>query len=313
MKILTNTGPNSNLALTVTDGEFTWTYDEANDDHLVDPFTSTPESITGPPSGLHDINLKINKSDFVIITGLIGSGKSSLLQALAGIMPKVSGELNVNGSMIYGGVPWIQNATVRENIVFGLPFDQQKYSQVVDACCLASDFKQLIDGEFTFVGEKGITLSGGQKARINLARLVYAGSDIVLLDDVLSAVDSKVAKSIMNKCINGLLKNKTRVLATHQLSLIKSADKMIFMNGDGTVDTGKFGELNQHNEGFRSLLEFAGDQSKENKLVKVETTRKVETFNDNANEEFSSDQHEITTNGTIAASTYSRYLNNHFH
>ncbi|GMF05629.1 unnamed protein product [Ambrosiozyma monospora] len=83
---------------------------------------------------------------------------------------------------------------------------------------------------------------------------------------------------------------------------------MIFMNGDGTVDTGKFGELNQHNEGFRSLLEFAGDQSKENKLVKVETTRKVETFNDNANEEFSSDQHEITTNGTIAASTYSRYL-----
>ncbi|GME82516.1 unnamed protein product [Ambrosiozyma monospora] len=139
----------------------------------------------------------------------------------------------------------------------------------------------------TQVGERGITLSGGQKARINLARAVYAGKDIILMDDVLSAVDAKVGKHIIDSCIMGYLKEKTRVLATHQLHLIGSADKIVFLNGDGSADVGTFKELSSKNIGFMKLMEHASELSKNKKtdkedvankdLVKVSTT--ISTMN----------------------------------
>lgn len=210
-------------------------------------------------SGLHNINLEINKGEFIVVTGSIGSGKSSLLGAMSGLMKRTNGKVLVDGDILLCGAPWVQNATLRDNITFGLPFDKEKYEKVVEACSLYSDFAQFPGGDMTEVGERGITLSGGQKARINLARAVYADKDIILLDDVLSAVDAKVGKHIVEKCIMGILKDKTRIMATHQLSLINSADKMIFLNGDGSIDIGTIDELKSRNDKLLNLLKYQRD------------------------------------------------------
>ncbi|RLV95999.1 Oligomycin resistance ATP-dependent permease YOR1 [Spathaspora sp. JA1] len=209
-----------------------------------------------PFKGLKDINLTIKKGEFIVITGLVGSGKTSLLNAIAGFMKCNSGEIDSNGSLLLCGAPWIQNSTIRENILFGSEFNREFYDQVIYACALHIDLDNLPGGDFTEVGEKGITLSGGQKARINLARAIYANKSIILMDDVLSAVDSRVGKHILNQCLLGLLKEKTRILATHQLSLIGQADRIIFVNGDGTIDIGSMSDLISTNNDFNNLMTY---------------------------------------------------------
>lgn len=219
---------------------------------------------------LHDINLKINHGDFIVITGSIGSGKSSLLAAINGNMKRLDGEINISGDIVLCSNPWIQNTTVRENITFGLDYIPRIYQTVIECCALVSDFEILPAGDKTEIGERGVNLSGGQKARINLARSVYRAYvlndqyNIIMFDDVLSAVDAKVGKHIMKECILGLLTNKTRILATHQLSLIGDADKIIYMNGDGTIDIGTHEELTASNEAFKTLMEFQMEGDTEN-------------------------------------------------
>ncbi|CAH2352501.1 oligomycin resistance ATP-dependent permease Yor1p [[Candida] railenensis] len=207
--------------------------------------------------GLNKIDLDITKGEFVVITGTVGSGKSSLLNAIAGNMKLDSGKITVNGAYLMCGEPWVQNTTIKENILFGSELNEKLYKKVISACALQQDLNSFDAGDYTEVGERGITLSGGQKARINLARAVYAQPDIILLDDVLSAVDARVGKHIVSHCLLGQLKNTTRILATHQLSLIESADRVIFLNGDGTIDIGTFDELNNRNEGFKNLMSFS--------------------------------------------------------
>lgn len=226
--------------------------------------TETNSSLSGseaeskdPFVGLRDIDIEIRKGEFLVVTGLIGSGKTSLLNAIAGMMKRTEGSVHVNGSLVFCSHPWIQNATVKENIIFGSEFDQRKYEEVIYSCSLESDLANLPAGDRTEVGERGITLSGGQKARINLARAVYFDQDIMLFDDVLSAVDAKVGKHIMQQCMLGILQNKTRILATHQLSLIGEADRIIFLNGDGSVSVGTQEELSESNAGFRNLMAYS--------------------------------------------------------
>ncbi|GAV26690.1 hypothetical protein PMKS-000145 [Pichia membranifaciens] len=206
-------------------------------------------------SGLKNVNFQISKGEFVVVAGSVGSGKSSLLCALSGFMKRTKGELSVNGNSILCGRLWIKNDTIRENILFGLPYDTFRYQQVIDACCLQPDFDQFAGGDLTEVGERGITLSGGQKARICLARSVYADRDIIYLDDVLSAVDAKVGKHIVEKCICGFLRNKTVILATHQINLAKKANRMIFLNGDGTLEIGQLDELKAKYSAVSSFFE----------------------------------------------------------
>ncbi|RCK54406.1 Oligomycin resistance ATP-dependent permease YOR1 [Candida viswanathii] len=206
--------------------------------------------------GLHNVDFAVGRGELVIVTGKIGSGKSSLLNAIAGQMKCTSGYVKVNGSLLSCGQPWIQNATVKENIVFGKPFDAEHYAKVIHACALIDDMKLLPAGDRTEIGERGVTLSGGQKARINLARAVYANKDIILLDDVLSAVDAKVGKHIVEECLLKLLHDKTIILATHQLNLINKANRIVYLNGDGTVDVGTLTQLKDSNKGFRRLLQF---------------------------------------------------------
>lgn len=233
-------------------------------------------------NGFHDLDLEIKKNEFIIITGPIGTGKSSLLSAIAGFMTKTSGSIAVNGDLLLCGYPWVQNATVKDNIIFGSPYDEEKYKEVIRICSLQADLDILPAGDRTEIGERGITLSGGQKARINLARSVYKNMDIYLFDDVLSAVDSRVSKHIVEECMLGYLGAKTRVIATHQLSLIHTASRVVYLGSDGKVDVGTVDELLSRNKGFENLMKYQAseqDTDEEDLLSDVESMKYEEDNN----------------------------------
>lgn len=146
-------------------------------------------------------------------------------------MAITKGSIDVNGTISYASQePWVFAATIRQNILFGQPYEKKRYNHVVKVCALEKDFEQFADRDHTLVGERGASLSGGQKARINLARAVYRDVDIYLLDDPLSAVDIHVGKHLFEECIDGYLANKTRVLVTHQVYHLKHADHIIILN-----------------------------------------------------------------------------------
>jgi len=203
---------------------------------------STPD-----PRGVQrikDINFRINRGEFVVVVGEIGAGKSSLLSALVGEMRKTEGNVLIGGTVGYcPQTAWIQNATVKNNILFGLEFDENKYNAVIQACALLSDFEMLPNGDATEIGERGITLSGGQKARINVARAAYNDADIIFLDDPLSAVDAHVGRQLLDECICGLMAGKTRVLVTHQLHVLPRADRIFCMHQGKIVEQGTYDEL----------------------------------------------------------------------
>ncbi|XP_060605432.1 multidrug resistance-associated protein 1-like [Ruditapes philippinarum] len=227
----------SDSAIKVEDGTFSW----------------DPE--IGPC--LKDITMKVPKGSLVAVVGTVGAGKSSLMSAILGEMQKINGKVNVDGSTAY--VPqqaWIQNATVKDNIIFGQQVESKKYKKIIDACALKSDLDILQGGDMTEIGEKGINLSGGQKQRISLARAVYFDSDIYLLDDPLSAVDSHVGKHIFDEVIGkqGLLKQKTRVLVTHGIHWLPKVD-MIFVISNGVIsELGSYDELLSHDGAFAKFL-----------------------------------------------------------
>ncbi|KAK9475722.1 P-loop containing nucleoside triphosphate hydrolase protein [Lipomyces japonicus] len=194
-------------------------------------------------SGLRNINLTIKRGELVVVTGFIGSDKTSLLASLVGEMRQTAGQVKIGGKVAYCPTPWIQNATLRDNILFGREFDADRYDAVVEACALEHDIKVLTGGDSTEIGERGINISGGQKSRISLAHASYYDSDIVILDDVLSAVDLHVGKLLVDNCICGLLSDWTRLLATHQLHVLPRADWIIFMDGHGGLTIGTYDEL----------------------------------------------------------------------
>ncbi|CAD6221999.1 GSCOCT00005266001.2-RA-CDS [Cotesia congregata] len=190
---------------------------------------------SNPENTLQDINFKLERGKLYAIIGAVGAGKSSLLSAILGELPLMQGSVELKGGLSYAAQEaWVFGSTVRQNIIFGEPYDRQRYQRVVKACALLSDFKQFPQGDQTIVGERGSSLSGGQKARINLARAVYRQVDIYIFDDPLSAVDTHVGKHLFEECIQYYLAGKTRVLATHQLQYIKSVDGILLME-HGTV------------------------------------------------------------------------------
>lgn len=230
------------------------------------------------PFELHDINFSVGRNELVAIIGGVGSGKSSLLAALAGDMRRTEGNVTMGATRAFcPQYAWIQNATARENILFGKEYDRQWYDMVIDACALRPDLEMLPNGDQTEIGERGITVSGGQKQRLNIARAIYFNSDIVLMDDPLSAVDAHVGRHIFDNAICGLLKDKCRILATHQLHVLNRCDRIIWLQ-EGRIETiDTFDNLMANNEGFQKMMattaqeervekeEVDGDEIKEEK------------------------------------------------
>ncbi|KAI2483038.1 abc transporter [Pyrenophora tritici-repentis] len=203
------------------------------------------------PFEIKGLNLTFGRNELVAIIGGVGSGKSSLLAALAGDMRKTSGEVIFGASRAFcPQYAWIQNATVRENIIFGKEFNKRWYDQVVDACALRPDLDMLPHNDATEIGERGITVSGGQKQRMNIARAIYFNADIVLMDDPLSAVDAHVGRHIMDNAICGLLKDKCRILATHQLHVLSRCDRIIWVDQGQVKAVDTFDNLMAHNADF---------------------------------------------------------------
>ncbi|XP_035829877.1 multidrug resistance-associated protein 1 [Aplysia californica] len=203
------------------------------------------------------INLEVKPGSLVAVVGSVGSGKSSLLSAIMGEMNKVSGSVTVKSSMAY--VPqeaWIQNATLRDNILFTSDYKPALYDKVVEACALKSDLEILPGGDQTEIGEKGINISGGQKQRVSLARAVYSRADIYLLDDPLSAVDSHVGKHIFHKVIGrqGVLRDKTRILVTHGVHWLPMVDKIVVLRNGEVAEVGSYEELVSHDGDFAQFL-----------------------------------------------------------
>uniref|UniRef100_A0A8C0GTI2 Canalicular multispecific organic anion transporter 1 n=1 Tax=Chelonoidis abingdonii TaxID=106734 RepID=A0A8C0GTI2_CHEAB len=209
------------------------------------------------------VTLDIKPGHLVAVVGAVGSGKSSLVSAVLGEMENLKGHINIQGSVAY--VPqqaWIQNATLKDNILFGSDLDEARYQQVVEACALLPDLKLLPGGDLTEIGEKGINLSGGQKQRVSLARAVYSNADIYLLDDPLSAVDAHVGKHLFDQVLgpDGLLQGKTRILVTHSVSFLPRMDEIVVLVDGAVSEQGSYSTLLANGGAFAQLLSTYGSQ-----------------------------------------------------
>uniref|UniRef100_A0A8C5A8A0 ABC-type glutathione-S-conjugate transporter n=1 Tax=Gadus morhua TaxID=8049 RepID=A0A8C5A8A0_GADMO len=213
------------------------------------------------------ISLDVGRGKLVAVVGAVGSGKSSLISAILGELHSVKGFVNLQGSVAY--VPqqaWIQNATLRDNILFGGPHDSDRFQGVLDACALGPDLELLPGRDLTEIGEKGINLSGGQKQRISLARAAYSHSDIYLLDDPLSAVDSHVGKHLFREVIGpkGLLKDKTRILVTHGVSFLPYVDEIVVLVEGAVSEVGSYQSLRATKGAFSEFLDtYAKEENRE--------------------------------------------------
>ena len=209
---------------------------------------------------LQDIEFTAESESLTVFTGPVGSGKSTLLSVIAGEVSSTSGTISFNGTLVYvPQIPWVFSGTIRENILFGEPYDESKYTRIVEACALTQDIRQFPDCDQTLVGERGEVLSGGQRARVSLARAVYADAELYLLDDPLAAVDFKVGQHIFEKCIKGLLAHKTRLITSHQEQFMKEADNVIVFYKGRTLEIGTFTELKE-----KGILNTAVDPLYEN-------------------------------------------------
>ncbi|XP_059437206.1 ABC transporter C family member 4 [Corylus avellana] len=244
-------GCDGGVVVEVKDGMFSW--DDENGEEA-----------------LKNINFKINKGELTAIVGTVGSGKSSLLASVLGEMHKITGKVRVCGTTAYvAQTSWIQNGTIQENILFGLPMDTERYREVIRVCCLEKDIEMMEFGDQTEIGERGINLSGGQKQRIQLARAVYQDCDIYLLDDVFSAVDAHTGSEIFKECVRGALKDKTILLVTHQVDFLHNVDLILVMREGMIVQSGKYNDLLDSGMDFTALV-AAHDTSME--LVEAGTT-----------------------------------------
>ncbi|XP_040463336.1 canalicular multispecific organic anion transporter 1 isoform X2 [Falco naumanni] len=217
-------------------------------------------------AAIRDVTLDIAPGSLVAVVGAVGSGKSSLVSAMLGEMENIKGHINIQGSLAY--VPqqaWIQNATLKDNILFGSELDEARYQQVIKACALLPDLELLPAGDQTEIGEKGINLSGGQKQRVSLARAVYSNADIYILDDPLSAVDAHVGKYLFDHVLGpkGLLQKKTRILVTHSISFLPQVDNIVVLVEGAVSEHGSYSTLLANRGAFAQFLNLYGSQEED--------------------------------------------------
>ncbi|XP_018549671.1 ATP-binding cassette sub-family C member 5 isoform X1 [Lates calcarifer] len=217
---------------------------------------SSTQSIRPPlHKTLHRIDLRIKKGSLIGICGGVGSGKSSLLSALLGQMTLLEGNVAASGGFAYvSQQAWILNDSLKENILFGNEYDQEKYNAVLEACCLLPDLAELPYGDMTEIGERGANLSGGQRQRVSLARALYSERPILLLDDPLSAVDACVGSNIFYKAIKGAAKGKTVLFVTHQLQYLPECDDIILMKDGQIAEHGTHAQLMAKEHDYATLF-----------------------------------------------------------
>ncbi|NXJ48792.1 MRP7 protein, partial [Spizaetus tyrannus] len=263
---------------------------------------------------LHIENLSVRKGMLLGVVGKVGSGKSSLLAAITGELVKQGGQVYVcdleQGFGLATQEPWIQFTTVRENILFGRAYDARLYEEVVEACALSEDLNILPAGDQTEVGENGVTLSGGQKARIALARAVYQEKELYLLDDPLAAVDADVANHLMQKCILGVLKHKTRILCTHRTEFLEKADALLLIDNGRIAKTGTPADILPLVEAFPKFKDM--DKRQKDKGLYLASLRVREEAIETEAEESTQNYHlihkeEEKKEGAVAFQVYKAY------
>lgn len=234
------------------------------------------------------------KGELNCIVGRVGSGKSTFIRLLLGELETFEendkpSNIEIAGSVAYvPQSPWILNGTVKENILFGCKFDREFYEKTIDACQLVPDFESLPDGDHTTVGEKGVSLSGGQKARVALARAVYSRARVIILDDILSAVDSHVGEKITEKVLskNGLLSGRTIVLATNSVPVLHRADKIVLLKGGRITEEGTFSAVHaRKSELYELIKEFGRKDQAEVKTEPAQPEVQPETPDGTSEEE----------------------------
>uniref|UniRef100_A0A8D3CW28 Multidrug resistance-associated protein 4 n=1 Tax=Scophthalmus maximus TaxID=52904 RepID=A0A8D3CW28_SCOMX len=204
---------------------------------------------------LQNVSFTVKPEQLLAVIGPVGAGKSSLLSAILGELSQESGVVKVKGELTYTSQqPWILPGTIRSNILFGKELNPKKYERVLRACALKRDMDLLPGGDLAMVGDRGTNLSGGQKARVSLARSVYQDADIYLLDDPLSAVDAEVGRHLFEECICGLLRKKPRILVTHQLQYLKAADHIVVLKEVCALVCLCFRSVTQSHEGEKGML-----------------------------------------------------------
>lgn len=274
---------------------------------------------------LENVNLRAQPGTLVAVIGPVGAGKSSLFQAILGELPPESGSIQVNGAISYASQePWLFTGTVRSNILFGQPYDRERYRQVVKKCALERDFALLPHGDRTIVGERGASLSGGQKARIGLARACYRKAAIYLLDDPLSAVDAHVSKHLFEQCLRDFLKEKTVILVTHQLQFLQYVDQIIILSNGHVEAVGSYDNLRQSGLDFAKLLSEPGrdetgdesgtgglSRSRSGSAKKSLSRRNSDSSTNSLEEEQGENQMEVgekRSEGSIGLKMYAKYF-----
>ncbi|XP_043071061.1 probable multidrug resistance-associated protein lethal(2)03659 isoform X2 [Drosophila grimshawi] len=221
---------------------------------------------------IEDISFQAEEQQFVGILGTVGAGKSTLLAALLGELDIISGSVELNGVISYAPQqPWVNRCSLRENIIFMEPYDERRYNDVLRVCMLDTDIERLQHGDATIVGESGVSLSGGQKARVSLARAVYRKADIYLLDDPLSAVDTQVGRLILHHCLNDFLSDKIRIMVTHRVPLLRHADHMVLMEGGHASIQGRY-------ESLKKLIRLRMSIANESEVSKLSAVRSESIF-----------------------------------
>ncbi|CAF3332630.1 unnamed protein product [Rotaria socialis] len=263
---------------------------------------------------LKNVIFHADPGDLICVIGPVGSGKSSLLQTLTNEITFLNGSIQLQDSFCYvPQEPWIFSSTIKENIIFGEEYNSKKFQRVIQAVALDTDFAQLPNGANTLVGDQGVMLSGGQKARVNMARALYRNTDIYLLDDPLSAVDVQVSKHLFERCIKDYLHEKICILVTHQIQFLQDATKIIVLNNGEMVHMGTYSELLESSSSFSNLLKKINQQEhkEHSKDTRIQSISRYVSVSESISEEkqlLLSDDLETKAKGSVNWRVYVEYL-----
>ncbi|XP_030750791.1 multidrug resistance-associated protein 4-like [Sitophilus oryzae] len=262
---------------------------------------------------LNSVSINLEKG-LLLVAGNIGSGKSTLLKTILNEYPISGGDISISGTISYAPEePWLFPSTIRQNILFGQPYEQSRYEQVLRVCALTHDINMFKDLDSTIVGDSGVNLSKGQQARICLARAVYKNSDIYLLDDCLSALDAQVNKHVLNECIRGFLKDKLVILVNNNVNNIKSmpTGSVLYLENGRTLD------LKQQNEALDKRITYYIDEDilshnkslmdPNNSNEQFDATESDQLLNDNTVDAKKNLYHEETKKGKVLWKNYVAY------